>query len=601
MTNEDEKNRLRVLDQKRPTEIGLKKQIHDILLEHGWVTVQVIDQARAALAQYPGKNLAQILLEKAQVSEEKYFRAVAERNNLPFADIGDLKLDLPFIRTFSEHLVKKYRILPVGKEGNHLVIGTYDPERPALFTALKSNGFMFVKLVVLPATQVEDFLEKRVFRAHELLEDVSIENLVEKARIQFQAYDLQSGGLIERGGGLTEVLSHEQAAIINLVNKTLLSAVQKRASDIHLEPEEKQIVIRFRVDGALRQELSIEPHVYQAFMIRVKIIANLDITEKGAPQDGAFKLQIDDRGVDFRVAIIPSLYGEAVVIRLLSSTKVSANLTTLGILSEHLPLIEEKIKSSHGMILVSGATGSGKSTTLHSFLTILNHPEKKIITVEDPVENRIRGILQIPIIQNKVDHNKNLTFARALRSILRLDPDIIMVGEIRDGETANIALTAALTGHLLLTSIHANSAVRVVYRLLELGCEKSALVSCLRLIIAQKLVRLTCKSCRRPLNLTPQHMKLLDLPNDYAAMCEIYNGVGCNRCSGTGYLDRVGLFEIINFEAALGRLVLENRSAEEIEAHLTEQGFLTIVDQCRIKVIEGLVSMEEYLAVKIYN
>ncbi|MFC1744086.1 GspE/PulE family protein [Candidatus Riflebacteria bacterium] len=594
----DEKRKLRILDQRKPKDLSVKKHIHDIVLEHGWVTAQSLEKARESLSQFPGKSLGQVLFEKALIPEEKYYMAVAERNGNPYSDIRDLELDISFVKSISEHLIKKYRIIPVGREGSHLVIVTYDPERPALYTALKSNGFMFVKTIIVKASQVEDFLEKRVFREGNLLEDVSIESIVQQADIQFKAYDYSTGELLDKSD-VQDVHTDEQAAIINLVNKTLLMAVKKRASDIHVEPEENEVYIRYRIDGTLRQEVVLEPHIYKAMLIRLKIVGNLDITERSIPQDGAFKLQIDKEAIDFRIAVIPSLYGEAVVVRILSSAKVSADLISLGILHEHIPLIEEKIKSAHGMVLVSGATGSGKSTTLHSFLTIVNNSEKKIITIEDPVENRITGILQIPVTVNRVDPAKSLTFAAALRSILRLDPDIIMVGEIRDGETAQISLTAALTGHLVLSSIHANTAVRVIYRLLELGCDKSALVSTLRVIIAQTLVRLTCKSCRKPVELNAQHMRMMDLPDDYSSMCEIYKGIGCGRCNGTGYLDRIGLFEVLDFQKDISQMVLEDKNVEEIEAFLLEHGYLTILDQCRIKVVEGLISMEEYLTIKL--
>jgi type IV pilus assembly protein PilB len=382
------------------------------------------------------------------------------------------------------------------------------------------------------------------------------------------------------------------APAVVFVNSLLVQAIQERASDIHIEPQENDLRIRLRIDGMLREFPPANKRLQNGVIARIKILANLDIAERRIPQDGRVKFKILGRSVDVRVSTIPSIYGEKIVMRILDKGSTSLNIDDLGIEPELLSRLKEATKRSHGMVLVTGPTGSGKTTTLYSILNYVNSPSLNIITVEDPVEYRLPGINQI-----QARPNVGLTFASALRSILRQDPDIVMVGEIRDLETAEIAVKAALTGHLVLSTLHTNDAIATIIRLLNMGIDKYLIVSSISVIIAQRLVRRICLNCKKPTRLPMELITSLKYKQVPVENLSVYEGKGCKQCSGTGYWGRIAIHEMLFMSSEIKRMILEDRSELDIRKVAEATGMTPLLQDGLNKATRGLTTIDEVLRV----
>jgi type IV pilus assembly protein PilB len=385
-----------------------------------------------------------------------------------------------------------------------------------------------------------------------------------------------------------------KAPVIRFVDLLLSQAVKSRASDIHIEPQENAVAVRMRIDGVLRNMVPPAKKMQAAIVARVKILSQMDIAERRLPQDGRFKVKASGRDIDVRVSVIPTIYGEKVVMRILDAAAVNHDLDQLGFEPELLNKFKTMLSQPHGIIIVTGPTGSGKSTTLYSALNYLRDPTKNITTVEDPVEYRLSGINQI-----QVKPDIDLDFAKCLRAILRQDPDIILIGEIRDKETVEIAIKASLTGHLVLSTFHTNDAPSAISRLLYMGIERYLLASSLNLIVAQRLVRKVCKRCKEPVNLNEEILKRLKINHEQAMDTVFYQGKGCTACNGTGYRGRLPIFEFLGVDSEIGELIISGASESQIRAAARQRGYGGLLESGVSKILQGLTTTEEVISVTI--
>jgi type IV pilus assembly protein PilB len=395
-------------------------------------------------------------------------------------------------------------------------------------------------------------------------------------------YDLRENTPINFGAG------GEDASVIQLVHRVIKEAVERGTSDIHFEPQEEDMRVRYRIDGVLQEAATVPVSAIPAVISRIKILSDLDIAERRIPQDGRISLEVDNKAIDLRVATLPSAYGEKVVMRILDQSKVMIQLEQLGMLPQALERFTKAFSQAHGAVLVTGPTGSGKSTSLYGALNQLNTVEKHIITIEDPVEYQLPGITQV-----QVNNKAGLTFASGLRSMMRADPDIIMVGEIRDRETAQIAIEAALTGHLVLSTLHTNDAPSTINRLMNMGIEPFLVATATQLIAAQRLVRRICANCKEIVDMTPQAIANLGYRKDEVGTFSVYKGRGCDKCNNTGYKGRVGLIEVMVIDDDIRDLILAGGTAVDIKKKAIENGMITLRRSGLVKIKEGITTVEE--------
>ena len=578
-----------------------RKKIGEILIEMRAITSA---QLEAALKKQTTmrKMIGEILIDEKAITEETLFRGLSIQHGIEYVNLDNSELNRDLIRQIPESLIKTYKFIPLRKEPKSLTIAVFDPTNTKMFDSIKmATGFMFIKWVLATKSQIIHIINDVLYRPQNVLENVPIDDLLNDVKLEFTKDDSLFGDSFT-GPSFSSDLNLEelkresdQTSIVTLVHKMILDAVQRRASDIHIEAFEKIIQVRFRIDGILYDIMPIEKAAHQAIISRIKIMSNLDITERFLPQDGSFKLRIKNQQIEFRVAILPSIYGQNCTIRVLDSGRVNLDLASLGFHDEDMKLFEYNIGRPWGLCLIAGPTGSGKTTTLYSAISIINSRQKKIITVEDPVEFKIPGVHQMQVQENKNDSSRSLTFAKGLKSILRLDPDIILVGEIRDYETAEITVKAALTGHMVFSTIHANSAIETIGRLENLGIDPYLYASALCLLVGQRLVRKICSKCKTEIEATPYIAASLGLPMEEVLKHKFYRGVGCQYCNNSGFRDRTGLFEVIEVTPELRDLIGQRRSPMELVSHLNEKNVKTIQNCCLEKVLEGEVPIEEYI------
>jgi type II secretory ATPase GspE/PulE/Tfp pilus assembly ATPase PilB-like protein len=553
----------------------MARQIGDILVEKGLVTP---DELQRALAEQErtGEFLGLALIKMGCISEEQLLRSLSEQLNIPFVDLEQLTIDRAVIKRVPARLVEHYKVMPVRWERDVLTIALSNLHRYTW--ALEDIGLHLgceVRAVLAVRDQVSEAIRKYYGVGAETIEKI----LAQKEALAEPAVTLeQKAEDIERRA--------EDASVIKLVDQILQEAIQQRATDIHIEPDRDELAVRYRVDGIL-YDTRVSPdikYLYSAIVSRIKIMARLDIAERRVPQDGRIKIRVGRRELDLRISILPSVYGEHVVIRILP-TEMLFSLERLGLLPEDLATLQRIIREPHGMILVTGPTGSGKTTTLYASLSKLNTRQRKIITVEDPVEYDLRGITQIQV-NPKID----VTFASALRSMLRHDPDIMMVGEIRDLETAEVAVQAALTGHLVFSTLHTNDAAGGAARLMHMGIPPYLVTSAATAFIAQRLVRLICRECRQEVS-DPTTPRLLVGGEPIAS----YRGKGCEACRSTGYQGRTAIYEILTVNDRIRELILEKTSADVIKKEAVRSGLKTLYQDGVQKVAAGLTTAEEVL------
>jgi type IV pilus assembly protein PilB len=531
-----------------------------------------------------GKPLSQVIIDFGLVSEEQLLRAVAEHLNLEYLNLEDIDIDKAVLRIMPSSVARMYRAVPVAIAGNTVTVAVMDPYNAQLVGELSFILGKDVQLAVAPSKQIEDAILRFFGEESESLKDV-LENMESQlASAEVVETATKSGGT----AALEELAS--QAPIVRFVNLILFQAIQDRASDIHFEPFEDEFKIRYRVDGALYEMAPPPKHLALPVISRIKVMSNLNIAERRLPQDGRIQLNIGGKQVDLRVSTLPTQYGESVVLRVLDRTVVNLELESLGMPPEIFEQTKEVIKVPNGIFIVTGPTGSGKTTTLYSCLKRINTIDMKLLTSEDPVEYDIEGIMQVPI-----NEAIGLTFARALRAFLRQDPDIIMVGEMRDLETAQISIQASLTGHLVFTTLHTNDASGAVTRMIDMGVEPFLISSTLQGILAQRLVRKACKKCRVAYEPTEVVLSELGLTKEDTQGRPFYYGKGCLECNDTGYKGRKGLFELLLMTEPIRELINMRSPAGVIRGRALELGMRTLREDGIRSILDGETTVEEVL------
>ena len=528
-----------------------------------------------------GGAIGKILVDKGLVNDEDIRLAIARQSGMEPVDLGEVVMTADLLDMVPAHVAETYQVIPVDFDGSVLTLALADPQNVSALDDMKFMLNVDVKGALSDPAAVEAALEKYYSDRAE-----SMESLLGS---------MDGGDMEVMDDNRHEMMDMDQlekdvnaAPVVKLLNMVLLSAIKDRASDIHLEPFEKEFKIRYRVDGVLYEMMPPPIQLARAVISRVKVMSNLDIAETRLPQDGRIELNIAGRPVDLRVSTLPTMYGESVVMRVLDRGQVSLDLENIGLRSKDLDVIRKLIMKPNGIILVTGPTGSGKTTTLYSCLNEANNPETKIITTEDPVEYNIDGIVQIPI-----NEEIGVTYAACLRAILRQDPDKILVGEIRDLETAQIAVEASLTGHIVFSTLHTNDAPSSVIRLVDLGVEAFLLTATVEAVIAQRLVRRVCTGCKEEFEPTDEVLMELELTRSDVQGRTFFYGKGCKTCNGSGYKGRIALFEIMLMSDRIRDMIMDGASTQELQNAAREEGMQTLRDAGLIHIYDGVTTIEE--------
>jgi type IV pilus assembly protein PilB len=547
---------------------GSSRFLTDVIVDMGLAKRAKVQEAIES-SRSLGTTPERVMLENGTLTHESLARALAERYGLDYLDLGMFPVDMSAANLVTTSTAKRYQAVPVAfADKRTLLVAMADPSNVLAVDDIAIMTGHEVRAAVAPPEDIAALIS-RLDRLDEVVADAGV-----------QADDEDAAEVVD----LRETA--EDAPVIKLVNQIVAQAVERGASDIHLAPDGRELRVRFRVDGVLQDITTVQRRLAAGVISRVKIMAELNIAERRLPQDGRVGLTVDNRHVDLRVVTLPSVHGEAIVMRVLDKASVVVSLDALGMGAEDRERFERAIHQTHGAVLVTGPTGSGKSTTLYAALQKLNTPEKNIITVEDPVEYEVEGLTQV-----QVSPKVGLTFAAGLRSMVRADPDVIMVGEIRDKETAQIAVESALTGHLVLSTLHTNDAPSAITRLVEMGIEPFLVASALDCVVAQRLARTLCSHCKRRAIVPADVLRA----NGYNALVDLeaYEPVGCRRCGGSGYRGRVGLYEVMSISSEIQQLALARRSAEEIRDVAVREGMRRLRDDGLEKVREGRTSIAE--------
>ncbi len=547
------------------------------------VKIPLADSAPAAATDLYADSVVPQQSAAEQAAEVAQARHLAERYRLPFLDLAHFSIDHDLFRTIPAELMLRYGFVPYRREGQALVIVVSDPTDLPMIDELAMMLATPIKVMVGTPSAIQGILKK----------SESSTRVLEEATESFQLQILRED---EAGDDqlTVEKMTTDTSPVIRLVDTTIYTAIQRRASDIHIETQDDAVYVKYRIDGVLQPAMRpIDKRFHSTIISRVKVMAELDIAEKRIPQDGRFKLRLPGKTIDFRVSIMPSVHGEDAVIRILDKESISEQfhelrLDILGFPEHELRRFRKYIAEPYGMVLVTGPTGSGKTTTLYAALSEIKTIEDKIVTIEDPVEYQLRGITQIPI-----NEKKGLTFARGLRSILRHDPDKIMVGEIRDNETAQIAINSALTGHLVFTTVHANNVVDVLGRFLNMGVEPYQFVSALNCVLAQRLVRNICLHCKRPTKVTREQLVESALDPTLADNEVFYEGAGCIECAGTGYKGRTAICELLDLTDNIREIILARKPTSEVKKAAREEGMRSLRESAVERVLAGVTTLRE--------
>jgi type IV pilus assembly protein PilB len=558
--------------------VSIRRPIGALLVAEDLITQ---DQLDAGLAEQSasGKPLGRIFVERGQLSEVDLARAMAAQAGLEFVDLADYPVDRVAIGLIPEPVARRYRALPIGWSEGRLVVAMADPTNVFALDDIHALTKAEVQAVVVTKDQLLEALD----RFHRLEGEAG------------EVAQIAADSVIAADETRQAREAVDEAPIVRFVNLLITQAVADRASDIHVEPAESDLRIRFRVDGVLHEVMRSPRSIQAGVISRLKIMADINIAERRLPQDGRMSLTVGGRTVDLRVATHPTVHGEKVVLRILDTSQARLDLADLGFRAEALRRYEACYRKPYGTILVTGPTGSGKSTTLYATLNLLNQEDRNIITVEDPVEYRLAGVNQI-----QVNPRAGLTFAAALRSILRADPDIILVGEIRDRETAVIAIEAALTGHLVLSTLHTNDAASTPMRLIEMGVEPFLVTSALDCVVAQRLARRLCDRCKEPYQPSPAELAEADWPAaELGERPQLYRPVGCPACSRTGYRGRLAIQEVMVLSEEIERMTVERYSSDDVKKTAVSQGMEPLREDGLRKVAQGLTSLEEVFRVVV--
>lgn len=547
-----------------------RKRLGDLLVEAGLITEDQLN--RALESKSPEEKLGDALLREGFITEQQLIEVLEFQLGIPHVTIAQYPVDQEAVQLVPKDLAKRYLVMPIRKDKNKLFVAMADPLDYFVIEELRmATGFQ-----IEPAIATKDDLYRNITKYYDLQE--SMEEVM---------------GTFPIDEVLEEVETvDEDSPVVRLVNQIIANGIAMRASDIHFDPQETDFRVRYRVDGVLRTERSLPKHMQNVIVTRIKILANLNITENRLPQDGRIKTTIDFKPVDIRVSTLPTIHGEKVVMRLLDLSNMIDRLDKIGFSEENLAIFKDVLQKPNGIILISGPTGSGKSSTLYAALNFLNKEETNIITVEDPVEYQLDGINQV-----QVNEAIGLTFANGLRSILRQDPDIVMVGEIRDTETAEIAIRASLTGHLVLSTIHTNDAISAVSRLTDMGIEPFLISASLVCVVAQRLVRLVCRDCAQEVPATEREKEIFT--NRGLDIESVRRGKGCPTCGRTGYRGRTAIHEVLVIDGKIREMISNLKPIGDIRRYVQERNTKFLLDDGLLKVKQGLTTTEEVLRVAV--
>ncbi|MBN2314132.1 MAG: Flp pilus assembly complex ATPase component TadA [Sedimentisphaerales bacterium] len=540
-----------------------------------------------------GGRLGELLLHLKMLDDKVITSALAEHFSMEYIEFDDAKqtsrIDRSVARMLPESIAKKFCLVAVYEEAGSIVVTMADPLNVVAMDTVSLRLKRKIKAAISSPREIRNAIEL-IYHGSDL-EEQQLRDLVEiEVGGSNVEEDIVLEDTMEPEGNSADAAN--KAPVIRFVDLLMSQAVKTKASDIHIEPQEKSTVVRMRVDGVLRDMIPPSQKMQAAVVARIKIVSQLDIAERRLPQDGRFKMKVSGRSIDVRVSTIPTIYGEKVVMRILDTSAVKHDLDHLGLEPKRLAEFKEKLSQPHGIIIVTGPTGSGKSTTLYSALNYVKDPTKNITTVEDPVEYRLAGINQIQV-KPQID----LTFARCLRAILRQDPDIVLIGEIRDKETVEIAIKASLTGHLVLSTFHTNDAVSAISRLLYMGIERYLLASALNMVIAQRLVRRICDQCKEPVTLPEDALRRLQLDDKQAEKAVFYHGRGCSACGNMGYRGRLPIFEFLGIDNELSEKIITGQTESQIRAAARQKGYESLLQDGTKKVLQGLTTAEEVIGV----
>ncbi len=568
----------------------MAKKLGDLLVESGLITKEQLQEALEVQKQ-DNERLGTILVKLGYLTEEEITSFLSKQYGIPAVNLEHFEISEDVIKRIPSDIARKYMLIPITRTGSTLTVAMADPTN---IYALDDIKFL-TGLNVEPVVASELSIKKAIDKYYGSETQIELRKVVEDLEGDFgDEADLEVVEDEEEIDLDSLVASVEEAPVVKFVNMMLMDAVKKGASDVHVEPYEKYYRVRFRIDGILHEVMKPPLNMKDAITSRIKIMSKLDIAEKRLPQDGRIKLKMKLEGkkkeLDFRVSVLPTLFGEKIVMRILDPEKLMLDMTKLGFEQESLDKFESAIAKPYGMVLVTGPTGSGKTNTLYSAISQLNKPETNIMTAEDPVEFNLPGINQV-----NVRDEIGLTFAAALRSFLRQDPNIILVGEIRDFETAEIAIKAALTGHLVLSTLHTNDAPSTISRLMNMGIEPFLVATSVNLICAQRLVRRVCKNCKEEVKVPKKTLLDIGFKEEELKGLKIYKGKGCDVCNGTGYKGRVGLYEVMEVSDTIKDLILSGATALDLREQAIKEGMITLRRSGLIKIRDGVTSIEEVL------
>jgi len=561
-----------------------RRHLGEILYKAGKVEKAALIEAIKA-TKTTKKRLGEILLERGLVDEDVLHKAIAKQFGLKYVNLDNITVPPDSVNLIPGDLVKRYGILPLKRENGTLKLAISDPMDLEMMDTVRMQAGVELECYVASPSKIRTFLEEDVEEDDTQEEDDqlkhSIDTTAEELRQlgDFQAEILKAGSADASDDG----------PVVRLVNLVIDNAYYMRASDIHIEPMADRVRVRYRVDGVCVEKDNIPKNMQAALMTRFKILSGMDIAEKRVPQDGRIKRRIGDADIDFRVSALPANHGESVVLRILRPDAVNIGIEALGFAADNNAMFERIIKRPNGIFLVTGPTGSGKTTTLYAALQTLNRPDKKILTAEDPVEYNFAGMNQC-----QVRSEIGLTFDKILRAMLRQAPNIILVGEIRDGEVADIAIQAALTGHLVFSTLHTNDACSAITRLIDMGVKPFLVASSIQAILAQRLIRVICKNCKAEDPTPDAHsLKILKISAEEMKKNKFYKGKGCNKCSGTGYKGRQGIFEMIEMNTRMRELAFKEATATELRREAVASGMRTLMEDGKLKIFAGVTTPEE--------
>ncbi len=560
--------------------MSMKRKIAQMLVDEGIITEDQLAQAEKEHKE-GGIRLEQAIVKLGFSTEDAILAFMATQMSIPSVNFSELgELDPAIVKSVPENVCQRQALIPIAKKGNTLTIAMADPLNVSAIDDIKLMTGFDVEPALATEAEIKAAITKYFSTSSQDMEDV-MKDLEDVQDIEvIEGEEEASAAELAKAG--------EDAPIVKLVNAILQKAIEENASDIHLEPYEKSCRTRYRVDGVLHERTAPPKKIYAALVSRIKIISELDIAERRKPQDGRTKLRVAGKEIDMRVSILPTTFGEKVVIRILDSSNLQLDMTQLGFDQDILQVYKKNVDAPYGMILVTGPTGSGKSTTLYSTLSLLNFPDVNIVTIEDPVEFVVKGINQV-----QVNPKAGLNFSNGLKSFLRQDPDIIMVGEIRDGETASIGINAALTGHLVLSTLHTNDAAGAITRLDNMGIEPFLISSSVIMIIAQRLIRKICPKCKESYEVSHELLEELGIKPKDGEKIMFYRGTGCGHCNNTGYKGRAAIYEVLSMNDEIRKAVLKRSSSSDIKKIAIDTGMVTLREAGIRKVKQGVTSIEE--------